>query len=152
MPTAVPPPPEEPRIAGVWIAPGTNTVFVKHVDGSSIQVSCAESGLTVTRADGEIHGWQQVWPRSRELQVLAQAQIEKHGRDRYPTIHEQLLKLQSEVGELADAWLKAGSANDAFRIELCDVALCVGALANKTAVDLDKAVRHLVERDTRTFD
>lgn len=86
-----------------------------------------------------------------QLQRLAADQIQKHGKDRYPTVHEQLLKLVSEVGELADAWLKYGSANQMFESELCDVALSLGALANKTGHDLDLSVNTLVGNDNRTF-
>jgi NTP pyrophosphatase (non-canonical NTP hydrolase) len=85
------------------------------------------------------------------LQTLAADQIARHGRDRYPTEQQQLLKLVSEVGELADAWLKWGSANSAFETELCDVALSLGALANKTRHDLDLSVETLVNRDKRDF-
>jgi NTP pyrophosphatase (non-canonical NTP hydrolase) len=85
------------------------------------------------------------------LQELAAQQIARHGRDRYPNQEAQLLKLVSEVGELADAWLKWGSANSAFESELCDVALCLGALANKTGHDLDLSVETLVARDDRHF-
>lgn len=155
MPTAVPPPPEEPRIAGVWVDPACNSVFVKHANGMTVQIKCAEAGLLAEQADGEIHGWLQLWPsgarNDAQLQGLAADQIAKHSSDRYPTTHEQILKLVSEVGELADAWLKDGSANDAFYAELCDVALCVATLANKTGLDLVGAVRQLVETDSRKF-
>lgn len=154
MPTAAQAP-KEPRIAGVWVDPARNSVFVKHVDGATVRIKGTETGLVAQYVDDGLEAWQQVWPaetrKNFQLQSLAADQIAKHGSDRYPTTHEQILKLVSEVGELADAWLKDGSANDAFYAELCDVALCVATLANKTGLDLVGAVRQLVETDSRKF-
>lgn len=94
------------------------------------------------------------------LQTLADAQILKHGVDRYPSMERQTLKLVSEVGELSDAilkWRTGSSVKTSAELredvvaELCDVALSLGALANKLDVNLDKAVSSLVALDERRF-
>lgn len=89
-----------------------------------------------------------------DLQVLAARQIDKHGRDRYPTVVRQAMKLTAEVGELNDALLKdplLKTNRNAIKSELADVALCVAELANKLHLDLADIVRELVENDDRTF-
>jgi NTP pyrophosphatase (non-canonical NTP hydrolase) len=72
--------------------------------------------------------------RPSVLQLLSARQIAAHGVDRYPTVQLNLIKLMSEVGELADEILKNGP-RERVLAELSDVALCLGALANKLKVD-----------------
>lgn len=99
-------------------------------------------------------------PNIPSLQVLANIQLAKHGKDRYPGLDLQLIKLVSEVGELADALLKwrvsaafgpLKAAQEKVISELCDVALSVAMLANKLGIDLDQEVAALVEHDERRF-
>ena len=80
---------------------------------------------------------------------LAAHQIEKHGKDRYPTIQAQFTKLVEEVGELAkevnkERWALA-------RDEAVDVALALYNVAAKIGFDLDKAMREVVAFDNRKF-
>lgn len=82
---------------------------------------------------------------------LAQLQILKHGRDRYPTISMQALKLVEEVGELAKEVNRGLPNVEKVTGELADVALALYNLAAKCRIDLDTAIESKVESDTRDF-
>ena len=84
---------------------------------------------------------------NRELVAL---QIQKHGKDRYPTVQSQLIKLVEEVGELAKE-INAGDY-EKTRLEAADVALALYNLAFKCAFDLDDAIQSVVRADVRKFD
>lgn len=88
---------------------------------------------------------------------LAKLQIEKHGRDRYPSHSLQLIKLMEELGELSKAhlrmsqpaWKPSHFAN--LKSEMADVALALYNLADKYTVDLDAEITRKVEDDLRKF-
>jgi NTP pyrophosphatase (non-canonical NTP hydrolase) len=95
---------------------------------------------------------------------LSRAQIERHGRDRYPTAMSNAIKIMSEAAELVDAIDQSGIGNGTppdfdgmpmippeVRRELADVGLSLYALANKLGLDLVQEMRELVETDTRDF-
>jgi NTP pyrophosphatase (non-canonical NTP hydrolase) len=81
--------------------------------------------------------------------ALAQMQIDNHGRDRYPSIQDQFIKLTEEVGELAKE-VNRNNLNKA-RLEAADVALALYNLARKMGFDLDDAIADVVDKDTRNF-
>jgi NTP pyrophosphatase (non-canonical NTP hydrolase) len=87
---------------------------------------------------------------------IVREQLARHGTDRYPTPELQLLKLVSEVGELADAWLKAADGGtqaqlDHIRAEFADAALSLYALGDKLGLDVITEMRALVAADSRKF-
>jgi NTP pyrophosphatase (non-canonical NTP hydrolase) len=81
---------------------------------------------------------------------LAAALIRKHGVDRYPDIHSQLLKVVEELGELTSALL-SGSPREEVLKEYADTGLALYALGNKLRLDLDKAMTDVVLGETRVF-
>lgn len=83
-------------------------------------------------------------------QQLAARQIANHGRDRYPSVQSQLIKLVEEIGELAKEINKNGS-HSRIRDEMADCGLALYNLANKCHVDLDKAMHNIVDHDDRKF-
>jgi NTP pyrophosphatase (non-canonical NTP hydrolase) len=83
---------------------------------------------------------------------LARLQIEKHGRDRYPTIHTQFIKLVEEVGELGKEINRySPTTKDKLHGKMADVALALFTLANKLGFDLAEAVESKVSDDKRKF-
>jgi NTP pyrophosphatase (non-canonical NTP hydrolase) len=87
--------------------------------------------------------------------VLARQLIAKHGADRYPNAHAQLLKCLEELGELAGAILKRparGTQGDAaIRKEYADAGLALYALGTKLGLDLITEMAAVVDGETRTF-
>lgn len=81
---------------------------------------------------------------------LARQLISKHGVDRYPTVHAQALKVLGELGELAEAILK-GHAPEKVAKEYADTGLALYALGDKLGLDLDEAMRDVVEHEDRRF-
>jgi NTP pyrophosphatase (non-canonical NTP hydrolase) len=96
----------------------------------------------------------------------AALQIIKHGKDRYPTPHEQFVKLVEEVGELGKAlnkWLSYKTSEEFdprrnqtklykdLKGEAADVALALYNFSIKCEFDLDKQIRFTVESDDRLF-
>jgi NTP pyrophosphatase (non-canonical NTP hydrolase) len=81
---------------------------------------------------------------------LARLLIAKHGVDRYPTVHAQLLKVLGELGELAEAVLKGLDPAKVAK-EYADTGLGLFELGNKLGIDLEDAMRHVVDTETRTF-
>jgi NTP pyrophosphatase (non-canonical NTP hydrolase) len=81
---------------------------------------------------------------------LARAIIAKHGVDRYPDVHSQLLKLTEELGELAGAVLK-GRDPEAVAKEYGDVGLALCALGTKLGLDLGECMNAVVAGETRVF-
>jgi NTP pyrophosphatase (non-canonical NTP hydrolase) len=99
--------------------------------------------------------------------ALARAQILSHGRDRYPTVQSQCLKVAAELGELAGEIQKheyfgqgKGSTADIFvpysgnyriRRELADTALALFELANKLGINIIDTMQAMVTADERKF-
>lgn len=92
---------------------------------------------------------------------LAALQIEKHGRDRYPSPEAQFIKLVEEVGELGKEINRdLTGVTDTDKIdhyirlredEFADVILALFNLAKKCDVDLKFAAVAKVNGDTRRF-
>jgi NTP pyrophosphatase (non-canonical NTP hydrolase) len=82
--------------------------------------------------------------------ALARKLIAKHGIDRYPSVHAQALKVLGELGELAEALLKGHDASQVAK-EYADAGLALYALGDKLGIDLDAAMRRVVDEETRTF-
>jgi NTP pyrophosphatase (non-canonical NTP hydrolase) len=97
---------------------------------------------------------------------LARRLIAKHGTDRYPETTTQALKVAAEVGELADAILKHQTMHDHCSHagswgawaqcphvlkEYADAGLALYALGDKLGIDLDEAMRRVVDGETRVF-
>lgn len=82
---------------------------------------------------------------------LARLQIEKHGKDRYPTVEGQMFKLMEEVGELAKEVNRPVILDEKLRGELADVGLALYNLAIKCDIDLDVEIKSKVENDVRKF-
>ncbi len=82
--------------------------------------------------------------------ALARQLIAKHGIDRYPSVHAQTLKVLGELGELAEALLKGHDASHVAK-EYADAGLALYALGDKLGIDLDAAMRRVVDEETRTF-
>jgi NTP pyrophosphatase (non-canonical NTP hydrolase) len=80
---------------------------------------------------------------------LTRRLIAKHGVDRYPTLMAQTLKVYEELGEVTRALLRDDLPH--MRAEMADTALALYALADKLGFDLDEAIRHVVEAETRVF-
>lgn len=93
----------------------------------------------------------------------ARRQIEKHGRDRYPSWQSQLRKLVEEVGEInkaanryEESLLDEAGGNpvmkrEKIRLEMGDAALALYNLADKFGFDLDETIREIVQNDERKF-
>lgn len=83
----------------------------------------------------------------------ARKQIAMHGVDRYPTPLTQYSQLLSEIAELGKELLKNSMDWNGPKImnEIADVALSLYNLADKLHIDLDNAIRNLVENDERKF-
>jgi len=75
--------------------------------------------------------------------------IEKHGKDRYPTVESSAMKIGTEYGELLEAILTGDTVKQ--RKEIADVALSLYATAIKLGIDLDAEIRNVVNNDTRTI-
>ena len=87
---------------------------------------------------------------------LAAEIIAKHGADRYPDADRNLLKLVSEVGELADAALDYGADGSTeswehLRKEYADVGLTLYALGSKLGLNLIEEMQQVVDSETRRF-
>lgn len=88
---------------------------------------------------------------------LARQLIAKHGTDRYPDAHAQLLKCLEELGELAGAILKEpyrepeSLARAAICKEYADAGLALYALGTKLGLDLITEMAAVVDGETRTF-
>lgn len=99
---------------------------------------------------------------NKSFQELAQEQIIKHGRDRYPTPHEQFTKVVEELGEVAKALnnyyqlprTNGPSIYRAFKrlqSEMADAQLAFAELANKIDISLEEVVYIAVNNDERMF-
>jgi NTP pyrophosphatase (non-canonical NTP hydrolase) len=90
-----------------------------------------------------------------KIEQYALAQLAKHGVDRYPTAGRQFFKLVEEVGELSKEINKGWRDDDAdqskIRREIADVAISLFNLARKLYVDVEEAVKELVDEDVRKF-
>lgn len=98
--------------------------------------------------------------RDHDPHSIARLQIEAHGRDRYPSVSLQFMKLAEEFGELAEALLEHDdypgpieqAQQDArVREELADVALALFSLGNKLDIDILAAMADTVRHDLRKF-
>lgn len=90
------------------------------------------------------------------LPGLAQLQLRKHGKDRYPTtVVGQFAKLVEEMGELAKELAKELNRDrpDMVKLEgeLADCTLALFNVAEKCGVDLLTAVESKVYGDKRKF-
>lgn len=86
-----------------------------------------------------------------DLHELAEYQLRKHQRDRYPGRVRQFIKLVDEIGELAEQINKDHDPGEPLKNELADVALSLFTLAAKCGVNLNSAVYELVMQDDRVF-
>jgi NTP pyrophosphatase (non-canonical NTP hydrolase) len=91
---------------------------------------------------------------------LAEEQIRRHGRDRYPTPELQALKLCAEMGELASEILRSRddpsqeisyAQLSKIRKELGDVGLTLHALATKLGMNVETAMADVVSGEFRRF-
>jgi len=90
---------------------------------------------------------------------LSRQQITQHGRDRYPSVEAQALKVAAELGELIgeiqtpiwESGSPAGDPMEKIRKEYADVGLALHALGDKLGLDLIECMRELVDNDTRDF-
>lgn len=89
---------------------------------------------------------------------LARTQINKHGRDRYPTAWKQWRKVLYELGGLGEAIgddRNSDLSPDEIRMriiwEYADVGLALYELGNKLDIDLIEAMAALVNADKRNF-
>jgi len=76
--------------------------------------------------------------------------VEKHGKDRYPTIDLSFMKLMEEIGELCQAILKVKSKKDVMK-EYGDIGLSLYNLGDKMGLDLDECMKMVVDEETRKF-
>jgi NTP pyrophosphatase (non-canonical NTP hydrolase) len=98
--------------------------------------------------------------------LLWQRLLQKHKRDRFPTVSLNLLQLGSEVGELQGAWAKALDRQDVEPVErleaartdpkvlkeLGDAGLALYAVASKLGIDLIDAMAQVAANETRSFE
>src|SRR5262249_54512815 len=92
--------------------------------------------------------------------VLAGAQIARHGKDRYPTVLQQMHKVMDEAAELLGALVEHAEIHGAsgdyltcshIKLEFADVGLALYELGNKLGLDLIYSMADLVDGDRRDF-
>lgn len=88
--------------------------------------------------------------RMTNMQV-ALHQISKHGRDRYPTVQRQFIKLVEEVGEIGKELNRAEQKPGRIRAEIGDAFLALYNLCFKIGVDPETEMRWIVKADDRKF-
>ena len=89
--------------------------------------------------------------REKDGHEVARSLIVKHGTDRYPTVESQFMKLTEEIGELSGAILKDRDPEHIAK-EYADVGLSLFRLGDHLGLDLNKQMRDVAEKETRTFD
>lgn len=83
----------------------------------------------------------------------ARLQTENHGRDRYPTVESQFIKICEEQGELAKELNRWPDHTSIERIagECADIALSLYKLCDKLDINLDEEIKWKVKHDDRKF-